>query len=75
MTLPHPTAHARLAAYELAGGRYRVAFRARRLASLALALAAPWLAGMVAAGAALAALAACSPPSTPTSRRPAVPLA
>ncbi len=42
MTLPHPTAHARLAAYEMASGRYRVAFRAG-VVLVAVALATPWL--------------------------------
>jgi Fe-S-cluster-containing dehydrogenase component/formate-dependent nitrite reductase membrane component NrfD len=56
MTLPHPTAHARLAAYELHGGRYRVAFRAGLLL-VAVALAAPWLGAPLAAAAAVATLA------------------
>jgi Fe-S-cluster-containing dehydrogenase component/formate-dependent nitrite reductase membrane component NrfD len=56
MTLPHPTAHARLAAFELAGGRYRVAFRTGLL-FVAVALAAPWLGAPLAAGVAVAALA------------------
>jgi Fe-S-cluster-containing dehydrogenase component/formate-dependent nitrite reductase membrane component NrfD len=42
MTLPHPTAHARLAAFELARGRYRTFFRAG-VVLVGVALAAPWL--------------------------------
>jgi len=56
ITLPHPTAHARLAAFELASGRYRVAFRAGLLL-VAVALAAPWLSAPLAIVAAIAALA------------------
>src|SRR6185436_4871058 len=56
MTLPHPTAHARLAAWELASGRYRVPFRAG-LVLVAVALAAPWLSAPLAAAAAVATLA------------------
>jgi Fe-S-cluster-containing dehydrogenase component/formate-dependent nitrite reductase membrane component NrfD len=55
MTLPHPTAHARLAAHELAGGRYRIAFRAG-LVLVAVALVAPWLGAPLAAAAAMATL-------------------
>jgi Fe-S-cluster-containing dehydrogenase component/formate-dependent nitrite reductase membrane component NrfD len=55
MTLHHPTAHARIAAYELASGRYRVAFRCG-LVLVALALFAPWLTPPLAAVAAVAAL-------------------
>ncbi len=55
MTLPHPTAHARLAAHELASGRYRVAFRIG-LVLVAVALAAPWLGATLAAAAGVAAL-------------------
>ncbi|HXT20609.1 MAG TPA: 4Fe-4S dicluster domain-containing protein [Thermoanaerobaculia bacterium] len=56
MTLPHPTAHARLAAHELARGRYRAAFGVG-VVLVAVALAAPWLSPPLAVGAALAALA------------------
>jgi Fe-S-cluster-containing dehydrogenase component/formate-dependent nitrite reductase membrane component NrfD len=55
-TLPHPTAHARLAAHELTGGRYRVTFRAG-FVLVAAALVAPWLPAPLAVGAAVAALA------------------
>jgi ferredoxin len=51
-TLPHATAHARLAAWEMTGGRYRGYFRAG-IAFSAVAVAAPWL-GSTAAVAALA---------------------
>ena len=34
MTLPHPTAHARLAAYELSSARYRLPLRAGQRAAL-----------------------------------------
>jgi Fe-S-cluster-containing dehydrogenase component/formate-dependent nitrite reductase membrane component NrfD len=53
-TLPHPTAHARLAAWEMTGGRYRRFFWAG-LALAAAAVAAPWL-GPAAAVAGLAGL-------------------
>jgi DMSO reductase anchor subunit len=56
MTLPHPTAHARLAAFELSRGRYRVAFRAG-VVLVAVALAAPWLPAPLAVAAAVATLA------------------
>ncbi len=48
-TLPHATAHARLAAHEMVGGRYRAWFwggiAAAALAALAPWLGAPWLGG------------------------------
>jgi Fe-S-cluster-containing dehydrogenase component/formate-dependent nitrite reductase membrane component NrfD len=53
-TLAHPTAHARLAAWEMTGGRYRRFFRAG-VALTAVAVAAPWL-GPAAAVAGLAGL-------------------
>lgn len=56
MTLPHPTAHARLAAYELGRGRYRVAFGAG-IVLVATALAAPSLSPPLVAAAAVAVLA------------------
>jgi formate-dependent nitrite reductase membrane component NrfD len=56
VTLPHPTAHARLAAFELTRGRFRGFFRAGLLL-VAVALAAPWLPGALASVAAAAALA------------------
>jgi Fe-S-cluster-containing dehydrogenase component/formate-dependent nitrite reductase membrane component NrfD len=46
-TLPHVTAHARLAAAEMTSGRYRGFFRIG-LGLVALALLAPWLGGWVA---------------------------
>ena len=54
LTLPHPTAHARTAAYELTSGRFRMPFRAGVLLST-LALAAP-IAPVVALLAAVVAL-------------------
>ena len=58
VTLPHPTAHAALAAHEMTGGRYRGWFRVGILASLAALalLALPVGATLGAVGAALAAL-------------------
>jgi Fe-S-cluster-containing dehydrogenase component/formate-dependent nitrite reductase membrane component NrfD len=53
-TLPHPTAHARLAAWEMTGGRYRGCFWAG-VGLVAVAGAAPWL-GPAAAVAALVGL-------------------
>jgi hypothetical protein len=49
-TLPHPTAHARLAAWEMTGGRYRHCFRIG-LALAAVAVAAPWIGGAAAVAA------------------------
>jgi len=54
-TLPHPTAHARLAAFELTRGRYRVPFWVG-IVLVALALVTPWMQGPLAILAALAAL-------------------
>jgi hypothetical protein len=53
-TLPHPTAHARLAAWEMTAGRYRGWFRTG-IGLTAVAVAAPWV-GPAAAAAALAGL-------------------
>jgi hypothetical protein len=52
VTLPHGTAHARLAIYEMVRGRYRWVFATGALA-MAIAIAAPWLPVPWAAGAAL----------------------
>ena len=47
ITLPHVTAHARLAAHELSRGRYRGSF-GLSLVSIAVAVAAPWIGGWAA---------------------------
>jgi hypothetical protein len=44
-SLPHPTAHARLAAHEMVRGRYRAWFWGG-IAAAALAALAPWLGGV-----------------------------
>jgi Fe-S-cluster-containing dehydrogenase component/formate-dependent nitrite reductase membrane component NrfD len=56
VTLPHPTAHARLANFELTRGRYRVAFRLG-FALVALSVATLWVSAPIAAALAIAALA------------------
>src|SRR6266536_3086699 len=61
VTLPHPTAHARLAAHELTAGRFRWFFRAAALltaAGLAAPLAGAWVVALALAPLALAGLAA-----------------
>jgi Fe-S-cluster-containing dehydrogenase component/formate-dependent nitrite reductase membrane component NrfD len=51
VTLPHGTAHARMAAHELVSGRFATPFRVGvglSLAAIALAFVLPWVAGLVA---------------------------
>jgi hypothetical protein len=47
VTLPHVTAHARLATHEMVAGRFRIAFWVG-VALVAVGLLAPWLGGWVA---------------------------